>query len=209
MTPADVLLREQWVALRRWIEHGGLVDRLVLPSVLPGWSIGDLVAHLGRSFAAVEATRPATSGTLPMTLGEYVSAYADASAEIAEGTRVLAADFGDDLLAGVDACADRGLAALLRLSGEVVLAPRGPILRDDFVMTRLLELVVHADDLALSAPGIDPPPLLDAAVHAVAVALRDVYAERVGEPPAPQADREWIRSATGRSAHADPRLPLL
>ena len=46
------LLRAQWLRLRDW------VDRLDLavdtePSVLAGWTVAELVAHLGRAMAAL------------------------------------------------------------------------------------------------------------------------------------------------------------
>ena len=95
-------------------------------------------------------------------------------------------------------------------------ARRGPIRYDDYVLTRLLELVVHGDDLQ-RALGRTDAPLLPEAVDAVAAALAAAHDERVhGEEPsstdAVRTDRrglDWVRRAAGRVPDPDPLLPLL
>lgn len=203
----DRLLVGQWGRLRGWIGHSGLLDHGGRPSVLDGWTITELVAHLGRSFSTFAQAQPA-EGVEPQTLGRYVSNYPTAAAAIAEGTRELSAELAGDLLGGIDELARNGFAHMTLLTTPVVIGPRGPITRDDFLVTRLLELVVHGDDLARSAP-VSPPPLLDDAVAVVAGALGDAYAEVTGALPERDGDLPWIRLATGRTASDDPALPLL
>ena len=91
--------------------------------------------------------------------------------------------------------------------GEVFQARRGPIARDDYLLTRLLELVVHGDDLQ-RALGRTDAPLLPEAVAAVSDALTSAYEERAGSTPA-EGGLSWIRVATGRVPSSDPHLPLL
>ena len=59
------LLRAQWLRLRDW------VDRLELsvdtePSVLAGWTVAELVAHLGRGLGPLAEAQPAPPGTVPL-----------------------------------------------------------------------------------------------------------------------------------------------
>ncbi len=207
-TDHDRLFQEQWRDLRDWFESGGVLDSPQRPSVLDGWTVGDLVAHTGRSFLAVVATTD-DPGQEPQSLLTYVSHYPSAATEIADGTRDLAAQISDNLLAGVDECAARGFGALALLHGPVVRGPRGSIRRSDFVATRLIELVVHGDDLSRSVPMAEPVPLLGDAVELVAQRLRDAYVERTGRAPTHETGLGWIRLAAGRVASDDPSLPLL
>ncbi|MCU1432569.1 MAG: hypothetical protein JWP95_1674, partial [Actinotalea sp.] len=88
------LLRAQWLLLREWV--GALEDAsLARPSVLPGWTVAELVAHLGRGMDALAAVQPAAPGTVPLSLGEYLGRYADGAHEIADVTRALAAEIRD------------------------------------------------------------------------------------------------------------------
>ena len=94
------------------------------------------------------------------------------------------------------------------LDAPVLQARRGPITREDFLLTRLLELVVHADDLQ-RAVGRDDAPVLPEATAAVSAALAAVYAERGGTRDLGPGGTPWIRLATGRVPSEDPVLPLL
>ena len=86
-------------------------------------------------------------------------------------------------------------------------ARRGPIARDDYLLTRLLELVVHGDDLQ-RALGRTDAPLLPAAVTAVSDALAAAYVKRSRH--ARKRCRPGVdRRAAGRVPTDDPHLPLL
>lgn len=202
------LLREQWTELRTWIEHSGLLDHRREQSVLEAWNVHELVTHIGRSLLDLTVLGPERAAE-PQTLRTYLAGYGASAQEIANGTTQLARSFERDLLGGIDNCARLGLRALDALSADVVRGPLGPIGLDDFVLTRLIELVVHGDDLARSVPDVAAPPLLDQALDAVAGALADAYLEVTGSP-APAGERlGWIRRATGREVSDDPALPLL
>jgi hypothetical protein len=83
----------------------------------------------------------------------------------------------------------------------VVIGRRGPILLSTMLTTRLLELVVHGDDLVRSvlrtAPG-DLGPLEPGAVTVVAEVLRDLLVERRGPDLDVVDPLAWIRLACGR-----------
>jgi hypothetical protein len=202
------LLRSQWAALRRWIESSGLLVHAQEQSVLEAWNVHELVTHIGRSFLDFPVLGPAP-GAQPRTIREYISDYGAAAREIADGTKQLARSFSGDVLAGIDNCARLGFRALDALSTDVVRGPRGAITLDDFILTRLIELVVHGDDLARSVPQVPAPPLLDGPMAAVSDALAQAYAEVTGRQPEIGDTLDWIRAATGRVASEDESLPLL
>lgn len=185
-----------------------VLAQLDAPSVLDGWTVRDLIAHTGRCFLAVETAVTVTDAPA-QTLGAYLSRYAPAAVEISEGTKAMSGEIADALLPSLDAFAVRGFEALSRLGGPVVRGPRGPIAREDFVVTRILEMVVHSDDLSRSVPSVPPVPLVPACVEVVGSSLAAVYRERAGSEPDDPAGIAWIRAATGRVASVDPNLPVL
>jgi uncharacterized protein (TIGR03083 family) len=204
----DRLLQEQWRELRDWLDSADVMRAADRPSGLGAWTVAELVAHLGLSLGMVAEIRPAPDGVQPLSLAAYVAAYPPAAEQIAELTRTLARDLQPDLLAGVDRIVARAWDALGRCDAAIVLGRRGPLRRTDYVASRLVELVVHADDLA-TALGDGRAPVLPDAERAVASALRDVYIERTGRRPAAALDLAWIRRAAGRVSDSDPCLPLL
>jgi hypothetical protein len=198
------LLRAQWLRLRDWIDNLDLAvdDR---PSVLEGWTVAELVAHLGHGMSALTRAQPAPAGAAPITLDEHVSSYPDRADAIAEGTREIARGIATDPLPSVERMVEEAFAqvgVLRAISPDpVVIGRRGPIRLSTMLTTRLLELVVHGDDLVRSvlrtAPG-DLGPLEPGAVTVVAEVLRDVLVERNG-PALDVADPlTWIRLACGR-----------
>jgi len=208
LAAADVALRAQWRRLRTWVED--VVDDAVgaEPSVLPGWTVAELVAHLGRAMDALAVCTPALAGTVPLTLGEYVSAYIERAEDIAQTTRDLAAEIAADPLPEVDRRAAAAFATLDAHRGDdlVVQARRGPVLLSTMTTSRVLELVVHADDLLRSVrrvagagPGVDP--VEPGALRLVADALLDVVLARGGWDLAVADARAWLRLATGRTAY--------
>ena len=208
MVTNEELLRSQWAALRRWIESSGLLTHAQEQSVLEAWNVHELVTHVGRSFLDIPLLGPAP-GVDPLTLRRWIADYGAAAREIADGTKQLARSFSGDVLAGIDNCARLGFRALDALRTDVVRGPRGAITRDDFILTRLIELVVHGDDLARSAPDVAAPPLLEEAVAAVSGTLAEAYAEVTEREPKIGDHLDWIRLATGRVPSEDESLPLL
>lgn len=198
------LLRAQWLRLRDWVERLDLaVD--TEPSVLNGWTVAELVAHLGRGLTPLADARPAAPGSIPMTLAEYVGTYPGRAEEIRELVRDVARDIAGDPLRAVERMADAAFAQLGQLRDlgpdPVVQARRGPVLLSTMITSRLLELVVHADDLARSTHLVargDPGPLEAGAVAVVADALLDVLVARGGWRVEVVDPIGWLRLACGR-----------
>ena len=201
------LLEEQYAALADWLDEVPVSAHLVEPVGLGDWTVRELVAHLGLGIGLCRLVTPAPDDAVSLSLGAYVRAYPPASEQIAELTREISARFGDDLVGGFRRTAAEAFDAIDAIPGEVFQARRGPIARDDYLLTRLLELVVHGDDLQ-RALGRTDAPLLPAAVTAVSDALAAAYVERASGLPR-GAGLEWIRRATGRVRTDDPHLPLL
>jgi uncharacterized protein (TIGR03083 family) len=197
------LLRAQWLRLRGWVTELELADEH-RPSALDGWTVAELVAHLGRAMGSLTGAQPAPPGTVPLTLAEYVGGYPDRAAEIAASTRETAAEIADDPLPAIDRMVEQAFAqlAVLRDLGAdpVVQARRGPILLSELVVSRILELVVHGDDLARSAGRSLPgqSPLEPAAVTVVADTLLEILLDRGGWSVETVDPVAWIRLACGR-----------
>ncbi|HSY16365.1 MAG TPA: sterol carrier family protein [Jatrophihabitantaceae bacterium] len=148
-------------------------------TVLPGWDVRALVAHLLRSRQGL-VDGLATRGAGPaMPIAEYVAGYRSAAAQIGQRGRDAASDrTGADLLAAMRA-APGVTEALAGVAGAAVLAgSRGAITAHDWLLTRLIELVVHCDDLNRSLPEREPMGLLPAALAAVVRSLAEILAAR-------------------------------
>ncbi|WP_019135949.1 maleylpyruvate isomerase N-terminal domain-containing protein [Cellulomonas massiliensis] len=205
---ASQALRAQWDRLRPWLRDVVDDDAAAHPSVLDGWSVADLVAHVGRAMDALTACSPLPAGTVPLSLGEYLGTYAGRAAEIAETTRTLAAQVAGDPLRWADEQAAAAFARLDALgpSDLVVQARRGPVLLSTMTTSRVVELVVHADDLWRSVrriPGAGPgeDPVDREALAFVAGALLTLVHERGGWDLEVDDARAWVRLATGRESY--------
>jgi hypothetical protein len=80
---------------------------------------------------------------------------------------------------------------------------------DEFVTSRIVEAVVHGIDLT-DALGRDTIATPDG-VAVAATILDDLLARRTvaGRPADLADDMAWVRVASGRAEHPDPRLPLI
>ncbi|SMF23674.1 TIGR03083 family protein [Cellulosimicrobium cellulans J1] len=204
VTAAADHLRTQWDRLDRWLRDlGDELDRdAARPSVLDGWTVGELVSHLGRALETLAACGPVPAGTVPLTLAEYLGTYPERAQEIEQATRALDAEIADDRLGHVAASAAAAFARLDELADEtVVQARRGPITLLDMVRSRVLELVVHADDLARSFPDVLADPVDPAALDAVAAELLRVVVTRGGWALEVRDPRLWLRLACGRAPY--------
>jgi uncharacterized protein (TIGR03083 family) len=232
----DAFLAELAV-LRSWV--GELLDApdagelLARPSVLDGWTVADLVAHVAQALRPLTGAQAAERGARPLTTREYVGSYEARAAAIADATRALAVESADDLGALLDARSSAALAALDGLGGDeraVVRVNVGAVRLGDLLVTRLIELVVHGDDLARSLPERPAPEHDRVALRLVVKALLDALAERApgrtvevrvppfaavqcvegtshtrGTPPnVVETDpMTWVRLAAGRTRWAD------
>lgn len=141
------------------------------PSALPKMSVGALACHLGRQIVRAAELLPVATDVPPLDSADehYRRAAWVTSDSPDDPSNDRSADDAEAAL-GATALKDRAAAALETVRGllaagaarDVVLIPwQGwSLRRDDFLLTRMLEIVVHADDLALSA-GVPTPEFPD------------------------------------------------
>jgi uncharacterized protein (TIGR03083 family) len=149
----------------------------VRPSVLEGWDVRTLAGHLILTLRGTVQVNGTVSNQRPMTIAGYVAGYRPAASVIDRSTREVTGDLrADELRQGLrDALAQ---ARDSEPAGSVLQGPRGPIGARDWLRTRIIELVVHSDDLSRSVPDV-PPVVLDQAALTDAVrSLAGVLAER-------------------------------
>lgn len=169
---------EQWDALRASMEEVG-EDAWTTPSVLTGWTVGDLVAHLGLGAGYLAEALGGPASGEPMTFGQYVAAYADAAPAIDRWAREAGAGTRSSVLRRVDEHAAAAVGALAALGEDdrVVTSHDRSVRLSDFLVTRCIAVVVHGDDLARSVPGLAVPQRRTAQQVAVR-ALTGLLAER-------------------------------
>lgn len=210
---ADVAaaLNRQWDRLERWLEPLGddLLGTAHDPSALPGWTNGELLAHLGRAMNAMTAAMPCPPGTRPLSLAEYLGTYPGRAAEITETTRDLTREIAAAPQQSVRAMAHDALEHLSVLGDDgsvVVQARRAPITLRELAVSRLIELVVHADDLVTSLQGtVDSSGPADprdpAATRLVADELLRIVVTRGGWSLEVADALLWVRLASGRERY--------
>lgn len=158
-------------------------DEFATPSVLPGWDVRRLTGHLVLVHAGLLSVldRPTGAAAVPMAI--WVRRYRrDVDQIEARTSEVTGTSSGLEL---VDRLAEALAALQIRLSGEsqlpaVVDAARGPSTVADFLATRVVEAVVHADDLSRSLPDREPVPLVR---KALSVCSRTLTAILAGQHP--------------------------
>ncbi|NJQ01288.1 maleylpyruvate isomerase N-terminal domain-containing protein [Streptomyces zingiberis] len=167
------------------------------PSALPEMSVGALSGHLAHQLFSVDAalrtcgdpgSRQSRETPIPL-LDHYTRATwigAPPDAEVNVGIRAKGEEIAAQGAPRLTELARTTLAGqrttLAGYSGEEVafLPERGWALRlDDFLVTRMLELAVHQDDLAVSA-GLPTPELPASAFDPVVALLTRLAARRHG-----------------------------
>jgi mycothiol maleylpyruvate isomerase-like protein len=164
------------------------------PSALDGFTVGGLAAHLAVQVLFVPATLDgvAPDGEPVPLLGHYervtwIGAALDADVNVAirRGGEAGAAE-GPAAVAGQVEAAVRELAGRLATEpgDRVVRPPAGPwaLRLDDFLVTRMMEIAVHSDDLAYSV-GIPTPELPSEVMHPVLELLTRLAVRRHGPVP--------------------------
>ncbi|MGD7705865.1 sterol carrier family protein [Microlunatus sp. Y2014] len=130
-------------------------------SVLPGWPLSTLVAHLGSVVRSVPAAlaRPTRDKAVPLV--RYFDLFSGSGAVVDDRERARYAELGwpgvrDDITVAADELA--ALVADTDLPDRVAVLG-GPLRTTDLVALRLADLVVHADDLSRSVPQQPPVEL--------------------------------------------------
>ena len=161
------------------------------PSALAEWQVGGLVAHLANQAVAVVNLLRGEPTADPISLEEHYARAAWVSASVDDEINVAIREGGDqqaeagrdEVLARVVA-AREALPSLLAAQPDdrAVLIPwQGWSLRlDDFLVGRMMEIVVHGEDVAASL-GIAAPPLPEPVLDPVIRLLTHLAMRRHGQ----------------------------
>lgn len=202
-------------------------ESFAAPSVLPGWDARVLLGHIVGSKAGLSSYLESAGAGPPLPAAQYVQAYAPAAADISAQSIAIAGDrTPDSLLAELRA----PVPAPELGDTSIIAGPRGPITALDFALTRVLDLIVHCDDLSRSFPDREPVPMARPALASAVRTLAEMLAARApgrsveirvppfvavqaiagprhtrGTPPnVVETDPlTWLRLATGRETFAD------
>ena len=173
------------------IKRAEVRDQWQQPSVLPKMSVGALACHLGRQVVRAAELLLVATDVPPL---DCVDAHYQRAAWVTTTSPDDPAnDRGtDDAEAALGAAAlgDRTAGALEKVRGllaagtacDVILIPwQGwSLRRDDFLLTRMLEIVVHTDDLAISL-DVPAPEFPDAVFTPVRDLLVRLAVKRHGQ----------------------------
>lgn len=158
MRPVEALLEQSGI-LVDWL--GGLsAEDFSVASVLPEWDIRRLTGHLVLVHAGLLQALEQPTGLAPVPLAIWVRRYRRDVEQIeARTSEATGTASGYELVARL---ADARAALEVRLADPlpaVIDAARGPTASADFLATRVVEAVVHADDLSRSLPHREPVEL--------------------------------------------------
>ncbi|MFF5494852.1 maleylpyruvate isomerase N-terminal domain-containing protein [Streptomyces aquilus] len=174
------------------LDHPSVAERWKEPSALDEWSVGGLAGHLAWQVFFIPAVLDEPAPAQPVIgLDDYYARVRWIDAALHDEANARIRRGGEDAGAvGVRALADRAAdtvrALRTRLPAEPDRAVRLPVWGDyalsldDFLTTRLMELVVHTDDLAFSV-GIPTPELPGPAVEATVGLLTRLALRRHGQ----------------------------
>jgi hypothetical protein len=163
------------------------------PSALSEMAVGSLAGHLARQITGVPARL--ADQQLPdkaelLTVPEHYARVRWAGAALDDEANVsIRRDSDDEAAGGPDDLARRTRTAVAQLRDALPAEQRGraiylpwtgwALTLEDFLTTRLLEIVVHVDDLAVSVDVV-PPNLPEQATDTVLALLAQLAARRHG-----------------------------
>lgn len=179
---------------RNLIARPEVAERWDQPSALRKMTVGDVAAHLGRAVITVDgyldAPASASTGERLDAVGYYLS-FADdighdVDTELNEAVRLragqAAAEGHSTVLATVDTALGRLASYLETTPSEMVISVLGGLTigLDDYLVTRLVELTVHVDDLAVSI-DVDTPAINERALRIAIASLVDMARRQHGD----------------------------
>ena len=210
MNPVRVVYLDTCAASLELLENPVVAKRWGQESVLPEFSTGGLAGHLARSTLQVEwfldAAEPTDSAITAVEYYARLEGVHDRSSELNVGVRERSDEMASLGAAGLKEAVREALDRLRRrLPNEPdtrQLTAFGRTLRlDEYLRTRLVELTVHIDDLALSA-GVPSPAVPNDAYSFAIATLVNVGRSKHG-------DLEVLHALTRRERDVDDALHIL
>ena len=175
------------------VENRNVAEQWSQPSALTGYTVGGLAAHLCRAVSTTDGYLDRSTPPGPPTvanaaeyfraaLGDHDPIDSDMHLEVRQRS-------GDMAASGYIAVLDATRAAFQSLTGKLEVEPDDRLIEvfggavmtvDDYLETRIVELVIHTDDLAASCRGLDVTVASDAWEVARRV-VAELAALRVGD----------------------------
>jgi hypothetical protein len=204
VTEIRVLFGATLIEIHGWLlrQSAGLTERFESPSALAQFSVRGLAGHLRRAMTVVEGyldqpgpdqpgpAADSTTGIETVSAAAYYATVLPADQDLdSDFNRAIrqrgiesAPERPDDFSLEWAETASDLITRLEREPDERLVQVFGGLVLtlDEYLSTRLIELVVHADDLATSL-GIDPPELPAAATGLVITTLVEVARIRHGD----------------------------
>lgn len=176
---ADALLEQSWAVLG-WVRDLREADA-ERPSVLPGQDVRTLVAHLAAAHQGLAETLQRPAQSRPLTLEDYLQTVpAGTDGTATQASRADSTSTAAELATRLGLAIDRLADALGpdRVLPPVLQTPRGPLTCDDLLASRIIEVVVHSDDLNRSLPDHEPVRLHRGALGRCSRSLVAILAAR-------------------------------
>jgi len=172
-------LLEQSRAVFDWLRDLSS-DEFKRPTVLPDWDVRTLTVHLILVHRGLAKALGQPTNERPLPNAEYVRTYRRNVDSITERPQAATSDHSNPALVSELDLAIGEVAATLSAAElrSVIRAPQGPVQAADFVATRIVEVVVHADDLTRSLPDRRPIPLHRAAFSRCTRTLAEILANQ-------------------------------
>ena len=176
VTAAESLI-EQSRALLAWLSELPH-DAYPRPTVLTGWDVRMLVAHLVLIERGTVPVLGLPSSEKPLSPYAFVARYQPSVEAIVASTAETAGELtGPELVVALGEAVEAAEAALAGPHPPVLQAPRGPLRTEDWIETRIIELVVHADDLNRTLPERPPIPVVRSALGRTMRAFAQMLAD--------------------------------
>ena len=171
------------------------------------WNMAQLVAHVVRGAGRIAAYLPQpVEGPAQVDRVSYFAGTADMADEVAQRAITEASDV--DPMTLPERFTQQWRASADAARGEspdrITATIKGTMRLDDYISTRVLEMVVHHTDIcrALARPPVSDP----AAAQLTAELLEGLLGE---SKPRNLGRARFIAVATGRTPSDDPRFPVL
>ncbi len=166
----DTLFFETADVALEFVGRSEVADRWDQPSVLSGYDVGALAAHLVRAIVTVDryvtAPEPVDGDLVPTASDYLMQVLGDHDPHHSDFHRSVRGRSIDSAAAGPGAVRAEANEARTRLGVELAQATAadrrievigGLVMRlDDYLVTRLVELCIHLDDLASSVELVRP-----------------------------------------------------
>jgi uncharacterized protein (TIGR03083 family) len=153
LRPQEALLEQSRTVLA-WLD-GLPAEAFERPTVLPGWTVRQIAGHLVLVHASLVGSLDQPTREPPLPIHEFVTRYRrDVDMIMAAALEASDALLGPEVVAHLASAID-DLATKFDAGvqmAQVIMTQRGPTSVEDYLATRIVELVVHTDDLNRSVP---------------------------------------------------------